>query len=109
MYWRRFPVSSIPVDDSKEFEEWVLQRWREKDDLLEYYSQHGRFPPSPTNLSEAAGASKETTGRKDLGHLVTEVKLAQWFEVGQIFVVIAAIGLVLNVLSKFWRLVRSIL
>ena len=109
MYWRRFPVSSIPVDDSKAFEEWVLQRWREKDDLLEYYSQHGRFPPSPESLDGAANASKQATGEKDPGHLVTEVKLAQWFEVGQIFVVIAAVGLVLNVLLKFWRLVRSIL
>lgn len=44
MYWRRFLINDIPLQDTKAFEEWVLQRWIEKDNLLESFQQHGCFP-----------------------------------------------------------------
>lgn len=44
MYWRRFAVADIPIDDNKQFEAWVRQTWDEKDRLLEQYMQTGRFP-----------------------------------------------------------------
>lgn len=47
MYWRRFKISSIPLEDSTEFEFWLRERWIEKDKLLEMYESTGRFPPFP--------------------------------------------------------------
>lgn len=44
MYWRRFKVSEIPMDDAKAFEIWLRDRWTEKDDLIELFVQQGRFP-----------------------------------------------------------------
>lgn len=44
MHWRKFAIRDIPFQDTKAFEEWVLQRWIEKDDLLEGFQQDGCFP-----------------------------------------------------------------
>ena len=33
MYWRRFRINTIPLDDPKKFELWLRLRWREKDKL----------------------------------------------------------------------------
>lgn len=48
MYWRRFAVADIPMEDHKVFDDWLLERWREKDVLLEKFMQDGRFPASST-------------------------------------------------------------
>ena len=47
MYWRKFRVSEIPLDDPPAFEKWLMMRWREKDALLEGFMQDGQFPPNP--------------------------------------------------------------
>ena len=64
MYWRRFRVSEIPIDEQKAFEKWVIDRWGEKDALLEGFMQTGRFPPNPPSankeLRRARGAFFET-------------------------------------------------
>jgi 1-acyl-sn-glycerol-3-phosphate acyltransferase len=44
MYWRRYKISEIPYEDSEAFGRWLLNRWREKDYLLEYYYKFGSFP-----------------------------------------------------------------
>lgn len=93
MHWRRFATSSIPIKDPKEFEAWILDRWKEKDALLEQYYNTGRFPPDE---SPKGGTSGE--------YIETEVKLQHWYEVGQIFVVLAALAMVANVLSKLWEM-----
>ncbi len=90
MYWRRFAISSIPLRDTKAFETWLLDRWKEKDALLEQFYDTGRFP--------ADGSSKDVKG----GYIETEVKLRNWLEVGQIFVVLGAMAMVANVLAKLW-------
>ena len=108
MYWRRFAVSSIPIDDPKQFEQWLIGQWREKDLLLEQYLQTGRFPADDGHDSEGEPALNGNAGSqmvKGAGFIETEVKLAHWHEVGQIFVVLAAFGLVFNILAKLWNLV----
>ena len=92
MFWRRFAVSSIPFTDPKAFETWVLDRWKEKDALLEQFYDTGRFP--------ADHAAKDGEG----GYIETEVRLKTWLEVGQIFVVLGALALVCNVLTKLWEM-----
>ncbi|KAI9779146.1 MAG: hypothetical protein M1839_007681 [Geoglossum umbratile] len=104
MYWRRFAVSSIPVDDQNAFEQWILDRWIEKDDLLEQYLLNGRFPAddgSDEVLTNGSGGKEVPRGA---GYIETDVRPAHWYEVGQIFVVLLAFGLVINVVVKMWRL-----
>lgn len=95
MYWRRFAVSDIPVKDKAAFETWVLDRWREKDELLETFYDTGRFPSN--DKSEKAG-----------DYIETDVRLSSWLEIGQPFVVLAALALVANVLVKTWEMVTRI-
>ena len=93
MHWRRFAVSSIPVTDPEAFQQWVLARWREKDDLLETFYDTGRFP-----------TDSMLSGTKDGGYIETEVMLQHWAEVGQIFVVLATVALIANVLTQLWTM-----
>jgi len=108
MYWRRFAVSTLPIDDPKKFEAWLMKQWQIKDNLLEQYVQNGRFPADEGHHSEKELAINGNTGTKvpkGAGFIETEVKLAQWYEIGQIFVVLAALGLVFNIGAKLWNLV----
>ena len=95
MHWRRFAVSSIPLSDANEFEHWLLERWREKDDLLEQWYETGSFPADAGSAVPEKGISKE-------GFIETEMTLNNWMEIGQIFVVLAAAALVVNVILKFF-------
>lgn len=100
MHWRRFAIKDTPTDE-KEFGDWVLQRWREKDDLLEYYVQNGRFPADE-------GTSPNVNGGKPLkgaGWIETEVRPSNPLEFLQIFVPPAALLLVINVIVKFINLI----
>ncbi|ORY17641.1 acyltransferase-domain-containing protein [Clohesyomyces aquaticus] len=105
MHWRRFSTRSIPVDDPKAFEAWLLERWREKDDLIEYYVQNGRFPADDAVGISADG--KETA--KGAGYIETEVKCKSGFEIVQIFLPTVAFGLVINVIFKMGRMVLRVL
>lgn len=94
MYWRRFSIENIPVDDATEFEKWLKRRWEEKDQLLEYFKENGRFP------SDDAATAEKTKGCID-----TEVRLVKWYEAGQIFLVLATVALVVNVITKFSQVI----
>lgn len=92
MYWRRFPVSSIPLHDSHKFEYWLRARWTEKDRLIEHYYRTGRFP-ADTDVSQ--GADGKT--RRGAGYIETEIKPTHWYEFLQIFAPIGLFALVLYV------------
>ncbi|KAK3896780.1 hypothetical protein C8A05DRAFT_39670 [Staphylotrichum tortipilum] len=91
-YWRRFRVADIPLADQEEFDLWLRDRWYEKDALLEQYITTGRFPPSP--------ADALTKGQESF--LETEVRTRHWWEFAQIFTVVGAFALVVNLLLKTW-------
>lgn len=55
MHWRRFAVKDIPVDDDDKMHDWVMQRWREKDDLIETYIKNGKFQADNDAVSIAGG------------------------------------------------------
>ncbi|KAI5784998.1 acyltransferase-domain-containing protein [Peziza echinospora] len=44
MYFRRFKLVDIPVDNEEEFTIWLRARWVEKDNLVDFYVKYGRFP-----------------------------------------------------------------
>lgn len=107
MYWRRFAVSSIPVEDAQQFELWLRQRWLEKEQLLEQYVRDGRFPADQGKDWEGEPAVGRDGGSKVIqgaGFIETEVKLARWYEIGQIFALMFVYLLVAYVLTTMWNL-----
>ncbi|KAB2568599.1 putative 1-acyl-sn-glycerol-3-phosphate acyltransferase 2 protein [Lasiodiplodia theobromae] len=116
LHWRRFAVKDIPISSQPEFEEWILQRWREKDDLLEIYLQTGRFPADPEGIryETAKGLNgmpmldKSKTLAEGRGYIETEVRPKSPFEFLQIFIPGAALVLVGNVVAKTLKLVKSV-
>jgi lysocardiolipin and lysophospholipid acyltransferase len=105
MYWRRFAVSSIPLDDAKEFDAWMLKTWREKDDLMEQYVATGRFPPSANLLDNSKGVDGKPLMGSSNGFIETTVKTKYWWEWTKIFLVLVTWGLVANILAKMYYLV----
>ncbi len=108
MYWRRFPTSSIPVNDPAEFELWLRDRWWEKDALMEGYVKNGRFPADEGHNSEgkpARAGSSAPEVMKGAGYIETTVRVARWYEIGHIFSILASFALIANVLAKLWNLV----
>jgi len=71
MYWRRFAVKDIPLDNQEKFDLWLRERWYEKDGFMEEYLTTGRFP-----------ASAETKADQN-AYIETEVKLAHWWDMAR--------------------------
>ncbi|KAK2765929.1 hypothetical protein FQN54_007444 [Arachnomyces sp. PD_36] len=95
MHWRRFAISDIPLDDQKEFEIWLTERWAEKDQLLEHFYETGRFP------TDDDGGEDISENPAKSGYIETEVKLGHWFELSQVFVVLGILALVARQIFKF--------
>ena len=117
MYWRRFHVSSIPISDTKAFEAWILERWQEKEDLLEGYLQTGRFPadegvgyshPAVPKIDEKRqGESTRPETPHGAGFIETQVQLRNWYEITDIFIVLASLAMAVNFIEKYWYAVYS--
>jgi lysocardiolipin and lysophospholipid acyltransferase len=104
MHWRRFRIADMPLHDDKLFADWVLARWREKDDMLQYFVENSRFPADE-------GVSKTEDGKivKGAGWIETGVRPVKSLEWVQIFVPTAALALVINVLVKMVGIVLRVL
>ena len=87
MHFRRFRIKDIPIHDIKEFDVWLRERWKEKDNLLEYYDQYGTFPEAVNGADGLTGTEANGTAeqryRKQI--LETEVKLESVWEVLNIY------------------------
>lgn len=113
MHWRRFPTSSIPLDEA-EFTTWLNDRWREKDALMEHYVKTGKFPAdegSEENPYYKPGAEAEEGMRgqkvlKGAGHLKTDVRPKGPLEFLGLFVPPATFYLLL---LNLWKMVRMVL
>jgi lysocardiolipin and lysophospholipid acyltransferase len=105
MHWRRFRIADIPLHDEKVFSDWVLARWREKDDLLQYFVENNRFPAD----EGVSASSKDGKAVKGAGWIETEVRPVKWGEWIQVFIPSAALGLVLNVVLKLLDIVLKVL
>lgn len=97
MYWRRWALADIPLDDQKAFEEWLLERWREKDDLLEQFFETGRFPTSLGSIASHDTPAKQKA-EASRGYIETEIKLARWVEILEIFAVLLLVGFLFKLL-----------
>ncbi|GAO18023.1 uncharacterized protein UV8b_00864 [Ustilaginoidea virens] len=87
LYWRRFKITDIPLDDPREFDLWLRDQWYKKDALMEEYLDKGRFPAMH-------GAEVE--------YVETEVRTRYPWEILQIFTVVGLCGLT-------WHNVRRLL
>ncbi|KAK5167364.1 uncharacterized protein LTR77_007063 [Saxophila tyrrhenica] len=67
MHWRRFAIKDIPFNDHDAMYEWILQRWREKDELIGEFMRTGKFP------ADAEGVTDEG-GKEEQRYINTEVK-----------------------------------
>ena len=96
MHWRRFRVKDIPIDDHEKTYQWVLDRWREKDELLETFMASGRFPSDPEAIYKE-GASPSDSQSK---YIETEVRLSFREELMQIFVPVLSAAMIGRILVK---------
>ncbi|GAB7346657.1 hypothetical protein MBLNU459_g1787t1 [Dothideomycetes sp. NU459] len=111
MYWRRFRISEIPIDNEAAFSMWLKNRWTEKDYLLEHFFRHGTFPegdPVKAMQTEAALRKVANANSKDGKKTVikpvtksakfisTEVKSGGWEEFLSIFAPITAAATALS-------------
>jgi len=101
MYWRRFAISDMPLDDHDKFDLWLRERWSEKDTIMDYFITKGRFPPSKSMAINGTRTGDKTAD----GYVETEAKLAHWWEVGNIFIVLAAVALLADLGARAWNAV----
>lgn len=101
MFWRCFAVADIPLENQESFDVWLRERWYEKDALMEEYLSTGRFPPNKP-VSKEQGSIPNGVVNGD--YIETEVKPKHWWEISQLFVVLAICGLVANIGAKLWNL-----
>jgi len=92
LYWRRFALADIPLNDQESFEAWIEARWREKDEFLEQYINTGRFP-----------ADTESKDATNPAYIETGVSLNSWAELLQPYVVVLTVVLLFNIGRKFWK------
>ena len=106
MYWRRFAVADIPVDDGKAFEAWLMRRWEEKEALLEYFKQHDHFPvDEPVGPAKGPDGGEGVSADETGGVIETEVKLKHWWEVGQIYGILPVVAALWFLFRRLWRAV----
>lgn len=83
MFWRRFRISDIPLDNDEAFGRWLNNRWREKDYILEYFYKFDKFPAE--DATKALAAVGGTRKPKHANMIGTEVKAGGWDEFLSIF------------------------
>ncbi|KAI8941019.1 hypothetical protein NX059_002265 [Plenodomus lindquistii] len=108
LHWRRFRIADIPTHDEKVFADWLLERFREKDDLLQYFVENQRFPADEGESFDEKADGGKGKMVKGAGWIETEVRPAKWWEWILVFVPTAALALVANVVVKFARLLLRI-
>jgi hypothetical protein len=98
MHWRRFRIDSIPIHNSKAFEVWLRNRWREKDYMLEYFSKNHRFPADDfwkhqldTKDNSSTGSYSIRSVPRGARTIETEVKSGNWNEFIKIFAPITSV------------------
>lgn len=103
MHWRRFHIDSIPFNNSKAFEVWLRNRWREKDYMLEHFHRHNRFPADDF-WKEHLDMDARSSGSRSLRSvprpaitIETEVKSGSWNEFVKIFAPITSVMMALSV------------
>lgn len=104
MHWRRFHISTIPIQNTAAFDVWLRNRWREKDYMLEYFSRNTRFPAEDFWKNHLDMSTQSSQGGKSIRsvprpavQIETEVKSGNWNEFVKIFAPITSVMMALTV------------
>jgi hypothetical protein len=84
MHWRRFKVSEIPLATAEDFNDWLQERWLEKDTLLSHYAEKGYFT--------SALARNE--------QIITEVRLGHLWELWSFGVILLLLTVTLSIVAS---------
>lgn len=98
MHWRRFKISDLPLDDKDAFYEWIVARWREKDELMEVFAKTGKFPAD----SAAVKFERDSSNALKTPYINTSVQLRNPVEFISIFMPVAAATMVGRVLVQLF-------
>lgn len=98
MYWRRIAIADVPIRDADAFEAWLHAQWRIKDDLIEHFHQHGKFPPNASHVTDQSPSQQQ-----DTAFIETTVRLPTLLDIAQIFLPMATTGLVMNIAYQLWH------
>ena len=82
-HWRRFAIKELPLSDSVAFDNWLYERWAEKDQLLKHFQTHGRFPTADGYIQASVGLEGFAEFLPVLTCLIT-VPVAWWI-VGSLY------------------------
>ncbi|CAK7271065.1 hypothetical protein SEPCBS57363_004424 [Sporothrix epigloea] len=88
-HWRRFPVAGIPLETPEAFDQWMRDRWYEKDAIMEQYMSAGRLPATPN-----------AKGDDQPEYIETEVRTRYPWEMLQIFSVVGTCWLLYRIIAQ---------
>jgi len=86
MHWRRFKIAELPLDDHDAMYEWLQERWKEKDALLDAFYKTGKFPADKSAVQIEGGPEDSFK----TAYINTEVQTRGSFEILQIFAPVMA-------------------
>jgi lysocardiolipin and lysophospholipid acyltransferase len=118
MHWRRFELSSIPINDTAAFDAWLLARWREKDVLLEHYTRTGGFPidaeaivieGSGVEHADANGSTNGTLHKETAEPVVASVSPNGPLEFLQIYVSMLTVPVLWTLVRWVYMVLRLVL
>ncbi|OAA65639.1 Phospholipid/glycerol acyltransferase [Niveomyces insectorum RCEF 264] len=91
-HWRRFRVDDIPLETAEVFDQWLRDRWYEKDAMMETYLTTGRLPASP-----------QATSPGEADYIETEVRTRYPWEIFQVFSVVSTVWVLYRLFTMYWR------
>lgn len=97
MHWRRFRIADLPVDDHDAMFTWIMDRWREKDDLIEAFMREGKFPANTAAVHIEDGPVDELK----TPYINAQVQSRNQFEFLQIFTPVFAAALISRTAVQF--------
>lgn len=90
-------MKDIPTQDPEAFDKWLLERWREKDDLIEQFLDTGRFPPSDADDKSANGPVNAPSGS---GYIETPIRAKSPLEYLQIYAPLGIFFLLIRLIRQ---------
>jgi len=105
IHWRRFKIADIPVEDVDGMQKWILDRWMEKDELLDVFSKTKKFPydPSAFAVDEVDNQSSD----KGRGFIESKIRMRSTMELAQVYIPILTVVLIINILYKLYNFVMT--
>ncbi|QIW98424.1 hypothetical protein AMS68_003942 [Peltaster fructicola] len=96
MHWRRYRVADLPLDDHDKMFDWIMARWREKDEIIEHFMREGKFPGEVSAVDIEGGPQDEFK----TPYISTQVESRYTLEFAQILLPLATAALVGRVLVQ---------